>query len=60
MVQGKKKEVEKFEGFDTQCADNISPITLHSILCRISCRFGSFKEAFRRPEGPNRSPMPWG
>ena len=23
-------------------------------------RVGSFKEAFRRPEGPNRSPMPWG
>jgi len=22
--------------------------------------FGSFKEAFSRPEGPYRSPMPWG
>ena len=26
----------------------------------ISCQFDSFKEAFRRPEGPYRSPMPWG
>jgi hypothetical protein len=26
----------------------------------ICCQYDSFKEAFRRPKGPYRSPMPWG
>jgi hypothetical protein len=58
-VEGKKVKKE-IEGFDTLCAKNFSQLIQHPVFCCIYSRIDSFKEAFRRSEGPYRSPMPWG
>jgi hypothetical protein len=59
-MKGRRVEGKKIEGFDTPFVYKFKCIIYHSTLYCIFCPMGSFKEAFRRPEGPYRSPMPWG